>query len=77
MATIGEMLTELAGVKQDIKTSLTAKGQVVGNDFTTYAGAVDNIQSGTMKSPKTLLVMTAGQFDEFFNEEENCERQGE
>lgn len=77
MATIGEMLTELAGVKQDIKNSLTAKGQVVGNDFTTYAGAVDNIQSGTMKSPKTLLVMTAGQFDEFYNEEENCERQGE
>lgn len=77
MATIGEMLTELAGVKQDIKTSLAGKGQAVGNDFTTYAEAVDNISTGTEKTPKTLLVMTAGQYDEFSFEEENCERQGE
>lgn len=49
MATIGEMLIELAGVKQDIKTSLAGKGQEVGNDFTTYAEAVDDIPSGEVK----------------------------
>ena len=61
MATIGEMLTELAGVKQDIKTSLTRKGQVVGNNFTTYAGAIDNIQniqSGEAKQNKILIILT-------------------
>jgi hypothetical protein len=58
MATIGEMLTELAGVKQDIKTSLAAKGQTVGDDFTTYAEAVDDIPSGEVKENKILVILT-------------------
>lgn len=63
MATIGEMLTELAGVKQDIKTSLAGKGQVVGNDFTTYADAVDDISTGTVKENKILVIISSNHQD--------------
>lgn len=40
---ISEKLLELNTIKEDLKTSLTNKGQAVGEDMTTYAFAIDSI----------------------------------
>lgn len=76
MATIGEMLTELAEVKQDIKTSLAGKGQTVGNDFTTYAEAVDDITGGEAKPTRTLIIISAGEPNITEMYETGCEEAG-
>ena len=74
--TLNEQLEEILEIKNDIKSSIQAKGQDVSN-FASYPDAIDDISAGTVRTPKTLLVMDAGQYDEYSTEEENCERQGE
>ena len=44
--TIASRLTQLAGIKADIKTALIAQGQSVGDDMTAYAAAISNIEGG-------------------------------
>ena len=50
---IASKLTQLAGIKSDIKEAIIAKGQTVGDDMTEYASAISNISGGG--SVPTLL----------------------
>lgn len=43
---ISSRLTQLAGIKADIKQALTDKGASPTDDFTTYAGLIDDISTG-------------------------------
>ena len=47
MSTISEKLTQLNTIKGDIKTAINNKGGEVGNDFSTYATAINNLSSGS------------------------------
>jgi len=46
MSVISEQLEILAGIKNDIKAAIIDKGQTVGDDFSTYATAIENIEGG-------------------------------
>ena len=46
MSTISEKLTQLNTIKGDIKTAINNKGGEVGNDFSTYATAINNLSAG-------------------------------
>lgn len=46
MSTISEKLTQLNTIKGDIKTAINNKGGEVGNDFSTYATAINNLSTG-------------------------------
>ena len=44
---ITDKLQQLDIIKADIKTAINNKGGNVGDDFTTYATAIENIEGGT------------------------------
>lgn len=46
MSNISDKLIQLSNIKSDIKTAINNKGQSVGDDFSTYANAIDNITTG-------------------------------
>ena len=46
MPSIASQLETLAGIKSDIKAAIIDKGQTVGDDFSTYATAIGNIEGG-------------------------------
>jgi hypothetical protein len=43
---IADKLQQLQTIKDNIKTAINNKGGNVGDDFTTYATAIDNIEGG-------------------------------
>lgn len=43
---IAEKLQTIQNIKEDIKTSINNKGGNVGNDFTQYSTAIDNLNTG-------------------------------
>ena len=47
MSTISEKLTQLNTIKGDIKTAINNKGGEVGDDFSTYATAINNLSGGS------------------------------
>ena len=47
MSTISEKLTQLNTIKGDIKAAINNKGGEVGNDFSTYATAINNLSTGS------------------------------
>lgn len=47
MSTISEKLTQLNTIKGDIKTAINNKGGEVGDDFSTYATAINNLSTGS------------------------------
>lgn len=53
MSTISEKLTQLNTIKGDIKTAINNKGGEVGNDFSTYATAINNLSAGSGGSSET------------------------
>ena len=53
MSTISEKLTQLNTIKSDIKTAINNKGGEVGNDFSTYATAINNLSTGSGGSGET------------------------
>lgn len=57
MSSIASQLETLAGIKSDIKAAIIDKGQTVGDDFSTYATAIGNIEGGG--SSATLITKTA------------------
>ena len=50
MSTISEKLTQLNTIKGDIKTAINNKGGEVGNDFSTYAAAINNLSIGSSET---------------------------
>ena len=61
MSTISEKLTQLNTIKGDIKTAINNKGGEVGNDFSTYATAINNLSTGsgeTYENPEFYEVRT-------------------
>ena len=54
MTTIAEKLTTIKNALTAIKNSIIAKGQTPSGDITTYATAIDNIQSGSANEPITI-----------------------
>ena len=50
MSTISEKLTQLNTIKGDIKTAINNKGGEVGNDFSTYATAINNLSTGSSET---------------------------
>lgn len=50
MSTISEKLTQLNTIKGDIKTAINNKGGEVGDDFSTYATAINNLSTGSAGS---------------------------
>lgn len=50
MSTIAEKLTQLSTIKGDIKTAINNKGGSVGDDFSTYATAINNLSTGSGKA---------------------------
>lgn len=46
MPSIASQLETLASIKSDIKAAIIDKGQTVGDDFSTYATAIGNIECG-------------------------------
>ena len=61
MSTISEKLTQLNTIKGDIKTAINNKGGEVGNDFSTYATATNNLSTGsgeTYENPEFYEVRT-------------------
>ena len=55
MSTISEKLTQLNTIKGDIKTAINNKGGEVGNDFSTYATAINNLSTGSGGSGETHI----------------------
>ena len=53
MSTISEKLTQLNTIKGDIKAAINNKGGEVGNDFSTYATAINNLSTGSGGSGET------------------------
>ena len=53
MSTISEKLTQLNTIKGDIKAAINNKGGEVGNDFSTYATAINNLSIGSGGSGET------------------------
>ena len=53
MSTISEKLTQLNTIKGDIKTAINNKGGEVGDDFSTYATAINNLSTGSGGSGET------------------------
>ena len=53
MSTISEKLTQLNTIKGDIKAAINNKGGEVGNDFSTYATAINNLSTGSVGSGET------------------------
>ena len=53
MSTISEKLTQLNTIKGDIKAAINNKGGEVGNDFSTYATAINNLSAGSGGSGET------------------------
>lgn len=47
MSTIADKLTQLNTIKGDIKTAINNKGGSVGDDFSTYATAINNLSTGS------------------------------
>ena len=47
MSTISEKLTQLNTIKGDIKAAINNKGGEVGDDFSTYATAINNLSIGS------------------------------
>ena len=61
MSTISEKLTQLNTIKGDIKTAINNKGGEVGDDFSTYATAINNLSAGsgeTYENPDYYEVRT-------------------
>ena len=60
---IADKLTTLQTIKSDIKTSILNKGVEVGDDFTTYADAIDSIETGgdtsTVYVPDGMIFMSS------------------
>ena len=46
MSAISEQLEEIVQIKSDIKAAIIEQGQSVGDDFSTYATAIGNIEGG-------------------------------
>ena len=62
MSTISEKLTQLNTIKGDIKTAINNKGGEVGNDFSTYATAINNLSAGsgeTYENPEFYELKTS------------------
>ena len=62
MSTISEKLTQLNTIKGDIKTAINNKGGEVGNDFSTYATAINNLSTGsgeTYENPEFYELRTS------------------
>lgn len=55
MSTISEKLTQLNTIKGDIKTAINNKGGEVGDDFSTYATAINNLSTGSGGSGETYM----------------------
>ena len=55
MSTISEKLTQLNTIKGDIKTAINNKGGEVGDDFSTYATAINNLSTGNGGSGETYM----------------------
>ena len=53
MSTISEKLTQLNTIKGDIKAAINNKGGEVGDDFSTYATAINNLSTGSGGSGET------------------------
>ena len=53
MSTISEKLTQLNTIKGDIKAAINNKGGEVGDDFSTYATAINNLSTGSGGSSET------------------------
>ena len=71
MSTIADKLTQLNTIKGDIKTAINNKGGSVGDDFSTYAGAINNLSTGsgeTHANPDFYELRTNGgtNFDHLF-----------
>ena len=61
MSTISEKLTQLNTIKGDIKAAINNKGGEVGDDFSTYATAINNLSTGsgeTYENPEFYEVKT-------------------
>lgn len=54
MSNIADKLQTLQNIKSDIKTSILNKGIEVGDDFTTYADAIDSIEGGVFVVPNGM-----------------------
>ena len=72
MSTISEKLTQLNTIKGDIKTAINNKGGEVGDDFSTYATAINNLSTGsgeTYENPEFYEVRTQNgtNYDNLFN----------
>ena len=75
MSTISEKLTQLNTIKGDIKAAINNKGGEVGNDFSTYAAAINNLSSGSGGSGETyenpefyeLRTQNGTNYDNLFN----------
>ena len=72
MSTISEKLTQLNTIKGDIKTAINNKGGEVGNDFSTYATAINNLSTGsgeTYENPEfyELRTQKGTNYDNLFN----------
>ena len=75
MSTISEKLTQLNTIKGDIKTAINNKGGEVGNDFSTYAAAINNLSTGSGGSGETyenpefyeLRTQKGTNYDNLFN----------
>ena len=75
MSTISEKLTQLNTIKGDIKAAINNKGGEVGNDFSTYATAINNLSTGSGGSGETydnpefyeLRTSNGTNFDNLFN----------
>lgn len=62
MSTISEKLTQLNTIKGDIKAAINNKGGEVGNDFSTYATAINNLSAGsgeTYENPEFYELRTS------------------
>ena len=72
MSTISEKLTQLNTIKGDIKTAINNKGGEVGDDFSTYATAINNLSIGsgeTYENPEfyELRTQKGTNYDNLFN----------
>ena len=56
MPSIASQLETLATIKNDIKAAIIEKGQTVGDDFSTYATAIGNIEGGGGSGGSTELI---------------------
>ena len=58
---VSDRLVQLNSIKEDIKDALVSKGQVVSDDMTTYASAIDAIKTEPNLQTKSVTPTTSAQ----------------